>query len=73
MTSGTGWQNTEFRSYQFRSATDEGASLVETSESRARRLGEETPLTESEQTQLRMVAQKSWTDSGYQGSRTSKL
>jgi hypothetical protein len=70
---GTGWRNTEFRSYQFRSETDDGASLVETLESRERRKGEETPLTESEQRQLRIAAQKSWTDSGYQSSRTSKL
>jgi hypothetical protein len=65
---GTGWENTEWRSYEFVSATDERASLRETSESRVRRTGKETPLTEDEQRELRASAEREWSESGYQNS-----
>jgi len=65
---GTGWQNTEFRSYNFRHGDDENASLVETEESRIRRAGHETALTEDEQRQLRSTAESRWKESGYQSS-----
>jgi len=67
---GTGWENTEWRSYEFvdGSGRDEGASLKETRESRVRRTGNETPLTEDEQRELRASAEREWSDSGFQGS-----
>ncbi|KAI9736569.1 MAG: hypothetical protein M1818_006080 [Claussenomyces sp. TS43310] len=63
---GTGWANTEFRSYVFRYENDENASLIETPESCERRRGHNQPLTETEQQQLRIVAQKTWQNSGLQ-------
>ncbi|RFU29954.1 hypothetical protein B7463_g6393, partial [Scytalidium lignicola] len=65
---GTGWQNTEFRSYTFvtEGDGDEDASVVETAESRRRRSGKEIPLTREEQTNLRRVAEKKWSDFGFQ-------
>jgi len=67
---GTGWQNTEFRSYNFRHEDDENASIVETPESRDRRRGLETPLTETEQRELRATAESKWAESGYQSPST---
>jgi hypothetical protein len=51
----TGWQNAEFRSYQFVDPTgqDADAFLRETSESWKRREGETTQPTETEQKELR--------------------
>ena len=57
---GTGWENGEFRSYQFVDGgndDDDPASLVETNESRQRRVGTEIPLTETELMELRETAQ----------------
>jgi broad specificity phosphatase PhoE len=64
---GTGWSNTEYRSYEFwdPSSKDPGASLVETKESRLRR--NEKPLSEAEQRNLRDSAMKEWMKSGFQG------
>ena len=55
---GTGWAHTEFRSYTFVSENDEDASVVETFKSRERRLGEEIPLTATEQMEFKRVAEK---------------
>lgn len=74
---GTGWANTEFRSYTFDPATlpsssssapDEppSYSLVETPESRARRAGTDKPLSEAEQRNLKQTAHNSWEKAGYQ-------
>lgn len=63
---GTGWANTEFRTYQYTDRHDDRASLIETAESRQLRTGTETPLTETEQFELKQVAMKTWTDLGYQ-------
>lgn len=51
---GTGWANTEVRSYEFAdpSGEDPGASLVETAESKVRRAGTEKPLTVAERKNL---------------------
>lgn len=65
---GTGWANTEFRSYTFRSEDDDNASLVETPESREWRRGDDKPLSATEQEQLKIVAENSWRDSGFQAS-----
>ena len=57
---GTGWDNTEFRSYRFvdeEDATNE--AFAETSESRQRRRGTEKPLTDAEETKLKEVEDKS--------------
>ncbi|CAG8978019.1 hypothetical protein HYALB_00000689 [Hymenoscyphus albidus] len=62
---GTGWANTEFRSYEFESGTDGNAGLVETGESRGRR-GREIPLTREEQRVLRSSAEEGWGASGFQ-------
>jgi broad specificity phosphatase PhoE len=69
---GTGWANTEYRSYEFVSDVDEGASLQETSESRTRRLGKEIPLTADEQRELRATAEKGWQASGFQTPPTTE-
>ncbi|KAI8635626.1 phosphoglycerate mutase-like protein [Xylariaceae sp. FL1651] len=52
---GTGWENTEYRSYKFADQTgqDPNASLEELPESRRRRQGSEIPLTEAEQMEMR--------------------
>ncbi|KAK7932482.1 hypothetical protein PG985_003194 [Apiospora marii] len=51
---GTGWSNTEFRSYEFEDTTyeDPNATLKETAPSRRERRGSAIPLTETEQFQL---------------------
>ena len=63
---GTGWANTEFRSYEFDTEAEETASLVETKESRSRRQGTEHPLSKTEQMELKHTAEKSWGASGFQ-------
>jgi hypothetical protein len=69
---GTGWDNTEFRSYKFWSDTDEGASLVETAESLERRNLAKL-LTNDEQRQLKATAEKQWAANGFSGSQQMKL
>lgn len=54
--SGTGWTNTEFRTYEFDPAKSDSASLKETDESCTRRRGAEKPLTEAENRNLKRVA-----------------
>lgn len=56
---GTGWTNTEYRSYEFAdpSGQDENASLRETRESARRRRGSAVGLSETEQNELRAVEQ----------------
>ncbi|KAL9060637.1 MAG: hypothetical protein Q9162_000588 [Coniocarpon cinnabarinum] len=51
-TAGTGWMNTEFRTYNFDPKSGQNASLVETEDSRLRRRGTEKPLSEAEQRNL---------------------
>ncbi|RDW75348.1 phosphoglycerate mutase-like protein [Coleophoma cylindrospora] len=65
---GTGWANTEWRSYQFvdQEGKDANASLKETPESRIRRVGHEHPLSEAEQRNLRSSAEEGWKESGFQ-------
>ena len=73
---GTGWENTEYRSYEFVDETfkDPAASLVETRESRAARTGSEIPLTLDEQRELRASAEREWKESGFQsGGESAKL
>ena len=73
---GTGWANTEFRSYGFVDAGDEAASLMETRESRDRRKGAEKPLSADEQRELRVSAEREWRESGFQngsGIESAKL
>lgn len=63
---GTGWANTEFRSYQFVVGEEgDNASFTETTESYLRRRGEETPLTDAEKLQLGSTAKESWVRAGY--------
>lgn len=63
---GTGWANTEFRSYQFVVGEEgDNASFTETTESYLRRMGEETPLTDAEKLQLSSTAKESWVRAGY--------
>ncbi|KAI0112414.1 histidine phosphatase superfamily [Nemania sp. FL0031] len=52
---GTGWVNTEYRSYQFVDQTgqDPNASFEELPESRRRRQGSEIPLTDTEMREMR--------------------
>lgn len=53
---GTGWANTEFRSYNFSGFQPDEAHLLETSESKHRRLGDEKPFDHNETTQLKRVS-----------------
>jgi len=62
---GTGWENTEFRSYEFVEGS-EGASLSETRESRERRRGTEKGLTVDEQRELRASREREWKECGFQ-------
>lgn len=62
---GTGWENTEWRSYGFVEGS-EGASLRETRESMVRRRGSERGLTEDEQRELRASREREWRESGFQ-------
>ncbi|KAH8903119.1 phosphoglycerate mutase-like protein [Coniochaeta sp. PMI_546] len=57
---GTGWDNTEYRTYEFvdPSGQDPTASLKETHPSWRRRRGSAIPLTETEQRELRAVEQR---------------
>jgi len=50
---GTGWANTEFRTYTFSSSEPEQAHLIETPESRQRRCGDDKSLDREEQAQLK--------------------
>lgn len=61
---GTGWANTEWRSYEFVDESDRTASLRELPKSRERR--GERPLSEAEQRNLKDSAEKDWQASGYQ-------
>ncbi|KAL8783781.1 MAG: hypothetical protein Q9213_004397 [Squamulea squamosa] len=67
---GTGWENTEFRSYRFVAEDDESASIEETAESKQRRGNKDKPLTKEEKMQLRETATKKWEAQGYE--KTSK-
>ncbi|KAH7346315.1 histidine phosphatase superfamily [Rhexocercosporidium sp. MPI-PUGE-AT-0058] len=74
---GTGWANTEVRSYEFVDfeGDREGAALRETRESRVSRMGAESELGREEQRTLRDAVEREWCESGYQGPReeTAKL
>lgn len=61
---GTGWANTEWRSYAFVDEGDATASLKELAESCDRR--GERPLSEAEQRNLKHSAEQEWQASGYQ-------
>jgi broad specificity phosphatase PhoE len=63
---GTGWTNTEYRTYEFVSETDDSASLRETRASRERRRGSETVLSKDEQRELRASAEREWMEHGFQ-------
>lgn len=52
---GTGWVNTEWRSYEYADDADANASLKETLGSRERRRGKEVPLTDDEVRELKAV------------------
>ena len=68
---GTGWANTEYRSYNFSSNEPEEAHIVETQESRRRRRGEEKPLDREEQVNLKRTVSKDWEARGlYQQAQT---
>jgi broad specificity phosphatase PhoE len=57
---GTGWENTEYRTYEFvdPSGNDPNATLRETNPSWRRRRGSSIPLTEQEQMELRSLEAK---------------
>lgn len=59
---GTGWANTEFRSYTFDIGGD--ATLVETQESLKRREGTEKPLSKEEQNNLHRTTTQRWQKDG---------
>ena len=66
---GTGWANTEYRSYKY--VGEEGDALVELEESSKRRGVRQ--LSESEQRNLRESAEKEWSLSGYQTPREMEV
>lgn len=72
---GTGWANTEFRSYNFVApdGSDADASLVETKESRNMRKGEEKPLSADEQRELRASAEQHSAEQGFVSADASRL
>jgi len=51
---GTGWNNTEFRSYTFAEEEGENATIVETEESKTRRV--KHPPGKTEQKEFEMIA-----------------
>jgi hypothetical protein len=55
---GTGWANTEFRTYRFKAEDGDDASLEETLASRERRRGTEEPVDETERLRLSEAKQK---------------
>ncbi len=55
---GTGWANTEFRSYQFKDGERDSASMVETVASRELRSGTEHPPSETERLELQRTKSK---------------
>lgn len=57
---GTGWENAEYRTYEFSNPEDDSTTLKETMQSRQRRSGTEKPLTQTEQMQLRHSTEKEW-------------
>ncbi|KAH6618150.1 histidine phosphatase superfamily [Chaetomium sp. MPI-SDFR-AT-0129] len=73
---GTGWTNTEWRTYQFANPeeTDGEAKLKETADSWSRRRGSTTALTETEQLELRVVVKyhlvKEWGENGEKATLT---
>jgi hypothetical protein len=64
LAAGSGWLNTEWRAYNFVPESND-AAIVETPESRRRRAGQEHPLSESEQRNLKEVAIKTWKELGF--------
>jgi broad specificity phosphatase PhoE len=72
---GTGWANTEFRSYEFVDLEGENgdASLQETAASRERRKGSEKPLTADEQRELRASAERQSAEEGFLTMDRAKL
>lgn len=66
---GTGWANTEVRSYGFVDGDVNNAGLKETRESRFARMGHESELGREEQRTLRDTMEREWCESGYQGPR----
>ncbi|KAK1810485.1 hypothetical protein LTR12_015138 [Friedmanniomyces endolithicus] len=63
---GTGWANTEFRSYTFSQSEPSEAHLIETPESKKlRKSGDAKPLDREEQAQLKRTTQMDWQDQGY--------
>lgn len=65
---GTGWANTEFRSYNFDTSSD--ALLVETQESKDRRAGHDKPLSKEELKNLSRTTTNKWAEPGYQRAST---
>lgn len=63
---GTGWSNTEYRSYKFKDEKDDNASLVETTESMERRRGTEKPLSQTEQMELEATHHKKGENGSFQ-------
>lgn len=69
---GTGWANTEFRSYTFSSHEPSEAHLLETPDSKRRRTGDAKPLDQNEQTQLKKTAMREWEKNGFVNTHTTE-
>ena len=61
---GTGWQNVEFRTFQFVDEEGDNATIVETEQSRKSRRGNEKPLTKTEHMELLETANSTWEEGG---------
>lgn len=61
---GTGWENTEYRTYCFLNDNSDDTSMVETAGSKKSRRGSEKPLTKTERVELRETAKKNWEQHG---------
>lgn len=61
---GTAWRNCEARAYDFKDDEDGGAWLVETAESRQRRVAEGPPVSLERQRELYEEAMDGWVEQG---------
>ncbi|CAK4033454.1 Hypothetical predicted protein [Lecanosticta acicola] len=70
---GTGWANTEYRSYTFSTSDPEQAHLIETPESRERRKAEEKPLDKEEYVNLERTVSKERKERQAKTQQTQKI
>ncbi|KKY13442.1 putative phosphoglycerate mutase family protein [Diplodia seriata] len=65
---GTGWANTEYRTYTFVPDSGDEARILETPESRAKRGA--APFSDAENLKMKALAEKEWLAQGFESSQT---